>query len=336
MGRDLVALQPAADRCELVWSWTTGDVIPGSPVIGADGTIYAHSSDGFLHALTSEGKPLRAPTKVGPALGWATPLVDDQNRVWISASTGGLLRVDAVGQIADRPFLRYPKRFDSTGVISRGVLYIGCEDQFVHAISLEGDRGREQWNQREKVGETGWYINSALALTSRGIIIAISADNQLHGWKPDGTVAFTVALGGRAIGSPVIAEDDTIFVGLTRMAPNGSPAGGRLIGISGVAGQVAWQCDLPSAIESTPVISESGKIFVGDNNSEIHAVDIRSRKVEWTDWSGAPVRSAGLLLPTGDVVFGLDDGSLVALKADATALSSGWPKLLKTTDNRVV
>ncbi|GDY07043.1 hypothetical protein LBMAG52_05290 [Planctomycetia bacterium] len=328
-----MALVPSATGCELAWTWSTRDAIPGSPVIGKDGTIYVHSGDGLLHALNADGKPLRPPTKVGPPLGWATPLLDDSNQVWISAATGGLIRVDATGQTAARAFHRTTSRFDCTGIIVNGTLYIGSEDQFIHAIALDGDRGRELWSQREKIGLTGWYINSALGLTTNGTIVAVSRDAHLYAMRPDGSLACKIPLEGQAIGSPVLADDETLLVGLTRSTTNGTRASGRLIGISVSAHQEVWHCDLSCPIESTPVIGSSNQVYVGDNQGQIHAISLRSHQIEWSESVGSPVRSAGTILASGQVVFGLDDGSLVAVNTDSTALSLGWPKFLRTVGN---
>lgn len=336
MGTDVVALVPSATECKLAWTWNTREIIPGSPAIGRDGTIYVHSGDGLLHALDADGKPVRPPTKVGPPLGWATPLVDDGNQVWISAATGGLIRVDAAGQTAARAYHRTTSRFDCTGVVAKGTLYIGSEDQFIHAVPVDGDRGRELWNQREKVGLTGWYVNSALALTSDGTIVVVSRDDHLYAMRPDGSVVCKIALDGKVIGSPVLAEDNTVLVGLTRPATNGTSATGRLVGLSVSAGQETWHCDLPHPVESTPVITESGKVYLGDNNGYVQAVDLRSHRLEWSEFAGAPIRSAGTLLESEQVVFGLDDGSLVAVNIGATTLAAGWPKLLRSFENRPV
>lgn len=331
VGPDLFALSIGESGCELDWRFTAADHIPGSPVISSD-VIYIHSSDGALHAIGANGSPTRPHTRVGPALGWATPLVDERQCVWISASTGGLVRVDSSGQTTPRPFFRHPSRLDCTGAWRGDVLYVGSEDQFLHAIDLHGDRGRDCWNQVNKVGLTGWYINSAIALMDSSII-AVSRDDQMYSFDQDGKVNWSVPLEGRAIGSPIIAANGVVVIGLTtRIGPSDDLAG-RLIGIHAKTGQFAWRTDFDAPIESTPVAGETGEIYVGDNSGKVHAVSGQGQRL-WSESVGSAVRSAGAILPAGQVVFGLDDGSLVAVRCSSHALGGPWPKLLATPTNR--
>lgn len=332
MGTDVLALVPAERSCEVAWKFSASDVIPGSPAIGANGVTYAHSSDGLLHAIDTEGRAIRPPTKVGPALGWTTPLVDQDNHVWISAATGGLIRVTPDGQTAARFFLRSPSRLDCTGLLHRGVLYIGSEDQFLHAIDLSGERGRELWDQTRRIGLTGWYINSAIALCGDKLLITVSRDEHVYAFRLDGAVFWNTPLPGRAIGAPVVTSDGTIYIGLA-VGRSPEPSTGRLLALSATSGQALWQFDSPSPIESTPVVSSSGELYFGDQGGMIHALDARGQ-CQWSEPVGSTVRSAGTIAPCGQVVFGLEDGSLVALRCDSQSLAAGWPKWLGSTANR--
>lgn len=333
LGPDLYALTPGDSGCEVDWKFTTGEHIPGSPVIGQDGAVFAHSSDGFLHLIDANGVPARPPTRVGPALGWATPLVDESHRAWICAATGGLVRVDATGQTAARPFFRHPSRFDSTGALRGNVLYVGSEDQFLHAIDLQGERGRDRWDPAAKIGLTGWYINSAIALTEESQIVAVSRDDQLYSFDENGGLVWSVPLNGRAIGSPVIAQNGLIAIGLTTRSDTSDLLSGRLVGVHAKTGQLAWKIEFDAPIESTPVVGDGGEIYVGDNLGKVHAVSSQGQRV-WSENVGSAVRSAGTIPGAGQVVFGLDDGSLIALNCSSQSLGGAWPKLLATVANR--
>jgi outer membrane protein assembly factor BamB len=333
LGPDLYALSLGESGCEVDWKFTTGEHIPGSPVIGEDGAVFAHSSDGFLHLIDANGVPARPPTRVGPALGWATPLIDESLRAWICAATGGLVRVDESGQTAARPFFRHPSRFDSTGALRGNVLYVGSEDQFLHAIDLQGERGRDRWNPVAKIGLTGWYINSAIALTEDSQIIAVSRDDQMYSFDENGGLAWSVPLNGRAIGSPVIAQNGLIVIGLTTRSDTSNLLSGRLVGVHAKTGQQAWKIDFDAPVESTPVVGEGGEIYIGDNLGKVHAVSSQGQRV-WSENVGSPVRSAGSIPRAGQVVFGLDDGSLIALNCSSKSLGGAWPKLLATVANR--
>lgn len=333
LGSELVALVPGETGCEVAWKYATADRIPGAPVIGPGGSIYVHSGDGLLHALDPNGSPLRVPTKVGPALGWATPLVDHLDQVWLCAATGGIMRVDPAGRTTSRPFFRHPHRFDCTGVLKGSALYLGCEDQFLHAIDLRGERGRDLWNLQNKVGLTGWYINSAIALAGEDRIIAVSRDDQMYAYNLQGVLEWNAPLNGRVLGSPVIAANGAVLVGVSSHQKIANRPAGRLTGIQSKSGQTIWSVELDAGVESTPVVGDADEIFFGDNSGAIHAINLQGERI-WSESIGVAVRSAGSILPNGQVVFGLDDGSLIALRCSSHAVGAGWPKLLGTVANR--
>jgi outer membrane protein assembly factor BamB len=76
----------------LLWSFKTGDAIKSSPVV-ANNTIFVGSNDGFLYAITSEGK-LKWKFNAGTSIE-APPLVLD-NIVFVGSLEGVLFAVDAV------------------------------------------------------------------------------------------------------------------------------------------------------------------------------------------------------------------------------------------------
>ena len=332
LGSELFALIPGQTGCEVEWTFTAGNRIPGSPVVGADGTIFAHSSDGNLHTLDGKGSPTRTPTKVGAALGWASPLVDESNLALICASAGGLIRVDSAGQTTTRPFFRHPNRFDCTGALRGDVLYIGSEDQFLHAVDLHGERARDRWSQPDGIGLTGWCINSAIALDGSSIIVT-SRDDHLYRFDETGIVEWKISLNGRVIGSPVIAPNGLIVVGLTVNPGQSNSPTGKLIAIHSRTGQIAWQIETESPIESTPVVGDSCEIYFGDNGGRVHAVNGKGQRL-WSESVNSAIRSSGAIVAPGTVVFGLDDGSLLALRCNSQSLGGPWPKFLATASNR--
>ena len=108
---------------------------------------------------------------------------------------------------------------------------------------------------------------------------------------------------------------------------------GRVAAIHSLSGQTVWSLDFDAPVESTPVIGDVGECYVGDNAGKIHAVSAQGQRL-WSEDVGAAVRSAGSILPLGHLVFGLDDGSLVALRCSSTSPGPGWPKLLRSAANR--
>lgn len=313
------------------WEYVTAASLPRSPALGSDGLVRVHSSDGYLHVVDAGGRPAHAPVEIGEPLGWASPLVDEHGNTWICASAGGLVKIQPDGQRDARPFFRTRRRFDCTGLIYGDVLYVGCEDHFVYAISLVKEHGENAWAVSPELGRTGCSINNALALKAGPELLAASHDDFLHAFSLDGRSLWATALGGQLLGAPVVDNDGTVFAGVSQNRRN-QPTRGALIAVDKTSHQIKWQFVVDCGIESTPVIGDDGILYFGDNNGSIHAVDIHGKPV-WTSQFAAPVRSPGTIIGPGLVAFGLDSGELVVLNCSSQRVrAGGWPKFQQTLE----
>ena len=316
------------------WSspYETGGTIPGSPTIGPDGNVRIHSSDGKLHVVTPAGEPAIEPVYVGEPLGWATPIVDRENNTWVCSCNGGLLRIDRDGNRSDRPYFRSRQRFDCTGALRDGVFYVGAEDNCVYAIDLSEPRGKNLWDHEHSQGRTGWYVNSAPA-TRGDLVIVASGDNSVYAFQSDGNARWSLEMPGQMLGSPVVDSSGAVYVGVST-APRGETGRGRLIRLDPSGKRIDWSYEEDvNVVESTPVIGDDGTIYFGDNAGNIHAVGRDGRRI-WRRTAPAPARSAGTILPDGQLVFGLDDGRLAVLPCDSKVPAAGcWSKYMGTLDN---
>jgi len=325
LGRRLVAFTEHEEEPRELWDYPTRGHIPGSAIVGRDGNIRVHSGDGMLHSIKPDGQQAFA-AKVGQPLGWASPLVDNDEHTLISAYSGGILKIDANGGRPNQPFFRSRQKFDSTGVIHQGVLYIGAEDAFVYAIRLAGSRGRNEWNQDKHHGKTEWFINTAIAFHD-GLFVVAGRDEYLYAFDDKGQQIWRVHLRGQMLGSPVIDGEGNIYVGVS-LEKRGEESHGTLVCVKGASHAVSWEYDAGAAIESTPVIGDDGMLYFGDNDGVIHAINLDGQR-QWTQHVGSPVRSAGTITPSKRVLFGTDRGCLVALACSSSGLAKGgWPKFL--------
>jgi outer membrane protein assembly factor BamB len=325
---ELVMLQETDQgQVSVLWQLPTGGFIPGSPTIGNDGLIRVHSLGGQVFFVRDNGELAREPVRVGEPLGWATPLVDNEGNTWISAYAGGLIKVDSAGQTASRPFYMCASKLDSVGVIRDKTLFIGSNDQCVHAIDLSQSRGTRRWDNLAGRGRTNWYINTPLILLD-GLVIATSLDKHLYAFDQNGFEVWKYPLPGQVLGSPV-AHANRLYFGAS--IGEGDLRAGCLTCLDTQTRQVVWTYKTADPIDSAPVIGNDGMVYFGDSAGLVHAVDSNGRAV-WTEQLPAPVRSAGALMP-GRVLFGSDDGTLTAFRCESTGLASGWPKHLGTARN---
>jgi len=322
----IVALAAAQDRPEVLWEYVIGSHVPGRLVLAPDGTLRAHSSEGFLHAVTSEGKQAWAPAEVGEPLGWAAPVVDHSGNTWISAYDGGLIRVDPEGKATKPRYFRSRRKFDSAGTIHGDVLYIGSEDGYVFAVRLDADEGENVWDHALDQGYTGGFVNSSPAVTEDGTLVVAARDEVLFGFAPSGATVWSTKMPGQLLGSPVIDHEGHMYVGVSQ-GRRGEPPRGMLVSVDGNSHKIRWQYAAAGPVESTPVVGDDGLIYFGDNSGLIHAVDNRG-SAQWTAQVEAAVRSAGTILAPGRLAFGLDDDTLVVLKCSSNGLApAGWPKI---------
>jgi outer membrane protein assembly factor BamB len=294
------------------WKYETGGRIPAAPAIGPDGNLRVHSGDGHLHLVSPDGKRVGSPATVGEPLGWASPLVDRNNVTWICGYHGGLLRVDAESRVGELPYFRGLQRFDSTGLIHDDVLYLGSENACVYAIPLHESRGKNVWNHLAEEGRTGWYINSALSLGPGPTVIVASRDSRLYGFGLDGKKRWDMEMEGQMLGSPLVAADGSIYVGLSVIAGRDRPSG-MFVRVDGVSHRIMWRYCTALPIESTPVRRDDGTLYFGDNEGTIHALD-SDGNVRWTERLHVGVRSVGAIVGSDRLLFGLENGQYAALR----------------------
>jgi outer membrane protein assembly factor BamB len=324
----LVALQVEEDVPAVLWEYVIGSHIPGPIAVAPDGTLRAHSADGFLHAVSTEGRQAWSPAHVGEPLGWAAPLVDVEGNTWISAYDGGLIHVSAGGRMSPGRYFRSRQRFDSTGLIQGGVLYIGAEDGYMFAIRLDPQKGENLWDHSNDLAYAGGFVNSAPVMTEGGVLVVAARNEKLVGFSPTGSMVWHCVMPGQLLGSPVIDRHGHLYVAAT-VAERGRPGRGFLVCVDGNSHKVRWQYATEAPIESTPAVGDDGLVYFGDNSGTIHAVGDRGMP-EWTAKVECAVRSAATIPAAQRVAFGLDDDTLVVLKCSSQSLSGVWPKLGRT------
>lgn len=298
---------------EVVWSWSAPSRQPlaGSPALGSDGVVRVHGQDGRLYFLdAASGRETARPAKVGPPLAHATPLLDEASNSYICRYEGGLARVDADGRTSARPYFDSLQRFDCTGVIRDGALFVGCDDQCLHKILLTPGGGQEAWGGNQ--GLTRGAIHGEVGVLPGGALVVASRDDCLYGFDADGAQLWKTPLPGRMLGSPAIAGDSWLYAAISRVERERSP-GGELFCLDAHRMDdhpVRWSLRFPAAIESTPALDGS-VVYFGDDSGMVHAIGPTGEE-QWREPIGAAVRSRGVVV--GDnVVFGQEDGCWVAL-----------------------
>ncbi|NLM30913.1 MAG: PQQ-binding-like beta-propeller repeat protein, partial [Methanomicrobiales archaeon] len=153
--------------------------------------------------------------------------------------------------------------------IADGQIYLGGTDGRLYCIDEE--TGETLWVS-DRIDKTGYFGLSSSPLVYEGMIYTLSAsDGVLHAFTPEGIGSWSFPTGG-AVGyftSPA-AADRKVFV-----AGNES----NLFCIDTSTQTDAWNVSLPTAVKSTPVVSD-GKVYVTTVEG-LHALDASTGDEIW-------------------------------------------------------
>jgi outer membrane protein assembly factor BamB len=205
------------------WSFDVQGCVSSSLALGADSTIYVSGRDKCLWALTSAGSE-KWHFKTTGDIYYPPAIAPDGSIVFHSSTTNNAITcLDPNGTLK---FARPGNRLGGFGVSfdEKGTLYLtGGSNETIQAIGLDGST---RW-----IYSTPLSVLSAAVLDGSGNLYFSGRDSsgtfQLVALSGDRVPLWQVPLGyHHTLGSPVVAEDGTIYVAsgdpkLTAINPNG-------------------------------------------------------------------------------------------------------------------
>jgi outer membrane protein assembly factor BamB len=294
------------------WSFETSGPIWSSPVIGAEGTIYATSLDGWLYALSSAGQKkwslhLGGLLESSPALGKQGMIYVGNSHKLYAITSEGKIRwaVELEGLVTSSPIIG-----------SDGTVYLGGKAIF--AINPDGSR---KWTF-----ETSGHIDhSAPALGEDGAIYAgfsnaaSGSASELIALNPNGTERWEFHVPGTIPCSPAVGEDEAIYF-LSKAGLDGDLEHNRLYAVNR-NGKARWSRYVTvfphTAFLSSPAIGIEGTIYVGSDDYALYAI-APDGKERWHLTTEAPIHSSPAIDGEGTIYVGSDDGNLYAIYADGS------------------
>jgi len=289
---DLFALDP---RGTPLWAYDTQDSVLTAPVVGRDGTVL-FAAGTVVHALEPSGLArwtVDTEVQLGssPALGLDGTAVYlgtyDQSVLALATTTGEVLWAFSTGGDV----------LSSPTVGPGGVVYVGCHDFSLYALSASGE---EQWRF-----ETGGQVWGSPLVTRGGSRIVVgSNDGYVYVLSPFGTPLWDFQVLGQVWGRAAEAPDGTVYVGSTSRSLYAlDPAGAGL-----------WQVVTGGLAGSSPVLDVVGTIYVGSTDGRLYAV-APDGAVRWTFRTEAEVLASPVLSPDQTRVYvGSTDRRLYALE----------------------
>ena len=244
---------------ELLWKRSLeGAVVPG-PAVGRDGTIYAASNGGVLHAFGPDGSE-RWSFDGGSGYGSdlsTTPAITRRGTI-LWPGPGALFALDPDGDLLWRHDFETQVLSPLLGDDSGGTVYAMEAGGKLTALSTDDDAADVIWTA--ELGSTSF---SSPALGADGTIYA-GADASLFAVDPGGDVRWSYETGDLIEVSPAVGPDGTIVIGSNdAMAYGIRPDGSEL-----------WSHDLGEITYSSPAASGDGTAYIGDHSGAVKALDL--------------------------------------------------------------
>jgi outer membrane protein assembly factor BamB len=270
----------------VLWRFDTGSAVPAAPAIGADGTVYVGTADGYVQALTPEGT-LRWSYTVEAAVPWS-PVVDPAGRVYVVTAAQHLYSFLPGGTLGWQ--IRTPAHVATEAVVAPpwGILF-GDAASSVWAYS---DHAVALWHV-----EIGGGITSAPAVRGSRIAVGTGSGDV---WLLDGAAKRAVAhLGAPVRSTPGIDADGSAYV----------IAGGALHRL-GAQGAVRWR---RAGVEWATVTD--GGCLVIDADRALVRLSADGAPLSHVPL-GATASAAPVIAPSGAIYVSTDSGALITIRAD--------------------
>lgn len=292
----------------LQWRAATTDPILSSPVIGADGTIYITSGDGYLYAFRGDGtEKWKWYGVFSSYLDRGSPAIDADGTIYLQSNnqsylSGYLYAIDPRGTLKWKYKTESP--FNNSPVIDDDGMIIFGAGKYVYALR---PNGQLVWRHgvRDSAGTP--------AIGNHGIIYVVSRFGPLYAMQSNGALVWINQQQYVGASNPSIGGEGVIYVGdpadLDAVRADGSDQ--WTLQMSQV--NPLDSSSFSSNFMSCPTISQEGSIIVGAQDGNLYAIR-QDGTVRWRFKVGSGSTSA--ISANGIVYIGSDDGYLYAIGLD--------------------
>lgn len=281
-----------------------GDILSASS-LSHDTTIYIASTDRNLYAFSKYGAPVWPALPLGGKPS-STPTIDSvDNRLYVGVQNRNFFAINrSTGQVAWSYFANAP--ITSSAVIT-------SDRKLIFATSKGSIYGFDLADLPAPIAPTWFIPGSGDSIftspciddqgflyfgTKSGTLIKVS---MVRGESPQ--ILWNVSVGSSFYASPVVDADGILYVG---------SIDSKVYAIDTYDGSTIWTYTTSGSIRTTPAISNSGRIYVGNEVGELLGLrnEGNSALREWYYKHGAGF--GGSILCHGDMVYaGGMDGKIV-------------------------
>ncbi len=302
---DAVGPQTGAVR----WTRMLERSVTTGPVVAADGTIYAASNGGKLHALDPATGLDRWVFDGGAAYGsdlsTASLVLQDGTILWPGPQST-LFAVDPAGQLVWKHL--FGSNVLSPVLTPGGSLVIVEMSGTLHVLDFDRSGARERWSSN--LGASGASYGSP-AVGDDGTIYA-TAGNRIVALRDHGDSGEIVQHKEIASGtevSPAVSREGIAIFGTNDTFEYGVDRDGLL-----------WRFPRNSLTYSSPAVTAGGLAYFGDHNGYMNVVDVHGGCLVARYQGGGEIWTSPAIDARGDVYFGTKSGHILGFAFDGTKL----------------
>jgi outer membrane protein assembly factor BamB len=171
-----------------------------------------------------------------------------------------------------------------------------------HVLYEVSSSGTEVWSHKF----TGNLLSPVRAGSTVYVVSMSGTVSALRVGGPVPALAWTVGIGRRSFGAPVVGHDGLVVTTVDRSVVAVADHGAR--------GAVAWRHALDADIEVSPSLDAHGDVFVTTNAGSVYAYTA-SGHLRWHERVGAESYSSSSVTAGGLLYFGDNRGELHILRA---------------------
>ena len=319
----------------LKWKFATGKGNGGSPVVGADGTVYVGSGNRHFYALDGRSGTAKWAFSANWVVDTSSAAIGADGTIYFG-SADGLYAVDSVTGVEKWQFPLANSPVIDVLIGPDRTVYIDSLWEFVYA--LDGNNGQQKWSFDARATSFPALLAGSLYVCREGGQAALDAATGLIRWTAplssggacvpavgvDGIVLFTgqadphvwalddqsgnevwsFIAGNSFNAGPAIGADGTVYVGSTDE---------HVYALDGRSGRMKWAFATGGSIQCTPAIGADGTVYVGSDDNILYALDGATGKSKWTFAAGGPIGPSLALGADGTIYFSSTDKNVYAI-----------------------
>ncbi|MDI1452088.1 PQQ-binding-like beta-propeller repeat protein [Polyangium sp. 6x1] len=300
LGGALARLSPAGD---LRWKIHLGDRIYASPLVTGDHAVLGSDADRIVAVRLSDGRILWQLLVDGDAD--TAPAEAPDGSIVIAAGTS-LYVIRPSGSLRTRIRLQR-KIYGSPAIDDDGTIYVGAQDDHLHAFTLAGARVFRR--------DLGADVDCAPLVGDDGAIFVGTDGGHVFAFEKGGALRFRADVGGFVRGGLSLGLDGSVIAGVYGPRP-GIVALDPTSGAERFAFRIREGGPRELGVHGGPLVDAQGRLYFGAADDQVYALDSRGSRLFTVPLTGDV--DAPLVLGPGGVLYaGAEDGRLYAIQGSA-------------------